>query len=351
MKPEEQEYSSKNILANGNRRYEDHDYASALECAERAIKENQQDKDAWLLKGISLREMGRVYEAIKCLNAAISLDKLFYYAYIENCAAHLALDEIDQASKCVAEALKIHPRSSNAYGWKGFVEFFSGQYRSAITSFRQAIKYEQKERCANFRTNIGDALSSLEEYDKALDCYATASQLDKRDALPIIGVASIFLEKYKDKERADKKFSEAIELDPNAVYAYWIDLGVRLQKEGKDEEAIDYFNKALASDSQFKSLALINKGLICFIKNDYIASINLFESAIGYVSNYSPIAIICKSLALSKAGDFEAAVECYRGAYEFGIAFQNLLPKEVIYKSNLGILYFFKCFDTSLLDS
>jgi len=38
------------------------------------------------------------------------------------------------------------------------------------------------------------ALSSLEEYDKALDCYATASQLDKRDALPIIGVASIFLE-------------------------------------------------------------------------------------------------------------------------------------------------------------
>lgn len=351
MTPSRQYHELKNLIDTGKRHYDDHNYPDALECAEQAIKEDRLNKNAWLLKGIVLREIGRIREAISCFDEAIILDGDFYEGYIGNCAAYLALGENSRARKYVERALEIHPRLSDAHGWKAFVAYFSEQYDTAKASYMKAISYEKGKKSASIRTNLGMVFSAIGMYEDALNYYATASELDKKDAEPVIQMAFVIQEIYANKEESNKKIIKALELDSNAVYVYWIALGISLQEEGKYEVAIDYFDKALASDSLFKSLALINIGISYFKQTNYIKSINYFNSVIEDESNYSAIALLCKSLALSKLNNFVEAAECYRSANKLDNDYQNYLSKEIIYPDIVGNLIFFKGYNTNLLAS
>lgn len=275
-----QDFGSKKLVDLSQKYYDERNFCEAIKCADEAIKENPYHKNAWLLKGIAMREIGRLRDAIDCFNETIKIDKDYYDAYIGNCSAFLAMGENSQAERNVDEALRIHPRLPNAVGWKGFVAHASGHYHTAISNYRKALGTKDGKKEAWIWSNLGDSYFDLGRYEEALDSYATAFNIDNKDAVAIIGMGNVILEIYGNKEESDKKFFEAMKVDQNCVYSYWIGFGVSLDQDGRSQEAIEYFNKSIHQNSFYKSLAFINKGIIFLKQKEYDKSIEYFDLAI-----------------------------------------------------------------------
>jgi len=328
---------------------DDGNYSEAIRYADEAICMNRNDECSWLLKGIVLIEIGRFREAANCFNEAIRLDKDYYEAYIQNCAALSAMGENRQAERNVDQALRIHPRSSYALGWKGFVAAMSGKHSTAIAHFKKALGTKEGIKEGWIWSNLGDSYFDLGRYEEALDSYATAFKEDNKNAGGIIGMARVISEVYGNREESDKKFAEAMLIDPNCVYSYWIGFGVELEKDGKSQEAMEYFNKTINKNYCFEDLAFINKGII-FLKNkEYEKSIEYFDLAIENKSHYSSLALICKSFALQKLNRLQDAKNSFLKAKELDETLDSAKSEYAIYSTLNNEYYFFYCCDIEFL--
>jgi len=349
--------------------YNNKNYLKALECAELAIEKNRDDENAWLLKGIALRETNHPLKAITCFDKSIKLDRNFFEAYIENADVHLALGNYKKAEEYADKALSIHKKSRSsisAWSCKGFIAYSKENYSDSFSYYNKsktiAEPYRKK---ADDTKDVEDfsiiwhmlgAVSfhrteKVYYLDEALGYFREAYDLNKRNALPLLGMSNVFMqEKYYNKELADAKISEALKVDPNLVYASWIEEGVDLAQEGKYVESEKCFNKAIEPGSCHRSLAKINKGLICLRQKEYLNAKNYFDSALNEESNYSALALICKSFALGNLNELNEAKECFNKAMEADPDLECAKSKDLIYKSMSGDLYFFKGYDLPFVE-
>jgi len=340
---------SNKFVKEGNCHYDNRNYTGALKSAELAIGENNGDKYAWLLKGKSLREMGRYYDAIKCFNESINLDELFDDAYLANCAAYLALHEYKKADNCAYEAHKIHPRSPYALNWRGFIAYSEKRPQIAISYYKRAISLPKGKKIASIWCNMGRALA-LNGDIKALDSFACAFKLDKNDVGSLMGMREIFLENMNN-ELADKNLVDALSIDPDYVYAYWISCGASLISKGKYDEAMKSFDKAIEYDSNFKPLALINKGILYLNEAKYCESIDYFDLSLKEKLNYYlALALICKCKALYKLNRLQEAKDCYHSALQLNNDLDFADSSDLIYKSEVGVLVFFDAYDLRAIE-
>ncbi len=340
---------SNKFVKEGNSHYDNRNYTEALKSAKAAIKANEQDKNAWLLKGKSLREMGRYHDAIECFNESIKIDRRFDDAHLANCAAYLALRDYKKADNCADEALKIHRDSPYALNWKGFVTYREKRYSTAISYYEKATRLLKGKKIANIWCNKGLVYLALKRNNEAVDCFATAFLLDKNDAGSKMGMVNFFLENG-DNDRADKNLAEALNIDHDYVYGFWISGGVSLVQKEKYVEAVNYFDKAIASDSFFKPLALINKGCIYLNEAKYNESIDCFDSALNEKSNYSALALICKCSALYKLNRLQEGKDCYHSALQLNNDLDFADSSDLIYKSEVGVLVFFDAYDLRAIE-
>ncbi len=111
----------------------------------------------------------------------------------------------------VAAAIKLRPQESFLYRWRGLAEAELAQYDDALASFSRAIEIDPEN----------------------ADAYSNRSQWRKQ-----VG----------DLERAEKDARKCIELDKQAVYPF-VYLGDIRCLQGKHNDAISHYDKAIAADS------------------------------------------------------------------------------------------------------
>ena len=344
--------------------YDNRNYTEALRCAELAIEKNCKDKNAWLLKGIALREMNRLLTAITCFERSTKLDSNFFNAYIENCHAHLALGDYKKAEEYADKALEIEKRSRGAvFAWssKGLISYHQKNYSESFSHYNKAkaIAETYRKKAKNPKDNekyshiwymlgaVSLCRTEMVYYlDDALQYFIEASGLNRKNALPILGMAIVFQkEKYLNKEKADAQIAEALKRDPNLVYAYWICEGVDLEKEGKYNEAIEYFDKAITADSCYRSLSKINKGLLSLKQKDYRSAKIFFDSALDEESNYSALALIGNCFVLGRSNELQEAKKCFDKAKELDKDLECENSNDLIYQTLSGNIFFFKGYD------
>lgn len=357
------------LVSRGYDYYNNRNYIKALECAELAIEKNRDDENAWLLKGIALRETNHPLKAITCFDKSIKLDRTFFEAYIENADVHLALGNYKKAEEYANKALSIHQKSRNAISaWrcKGFIAYSEGNYSDSFSHYNKSKTIAETYRKKADDTKDVEGFSIIWHMlgavsfqrtekvyylDDALSYFIEAYDLNKKNALPLLGMSNVFKqEKYYNKELADAKISEALKIDSNLVYASWIQDGVDLAQEGKYVESEKCFNKAIEPDSCHRSLAKINKGLICLKHKDYRNAKNYFDSALNEESNYSALALVCKSFALGNLNELNEAKECFNKAMKADPDLECAKSKDLIYKSVCGFLLFFRGYDLSFVE-
>jgi tetratricopeptide (TPR) repeat protein len=138
------------------------------------------------------------------------------------------------------------------------------------------------------------------------------SILDKVRNLNKKGLESNEQGKYQE---AIDYYDKALELDPNYVSAL-NNKGVALKKQGKYQEAIDYYDKALELDPNYVS-ALDNKGQVFEEQGKYQEAIAWFDKALKVNPNYEESltnkvnALNNKGNALLELGNYNEGIKYY----------------------------------------
>lgn len=278
------------------------------------------------------------------------MNKTYINAYIEKANTYYALRDHVRAKNYFRKALKIDKKSPEALNGLGLIAVDQERYGEAIGLYNNVIGNNQDSDLAYIYENIGVAYYRIgkTKYNDALDTFDKAIAMNPKSVGAIVGKGLIFDERGNKKE-SDKRFAEAIDIDPNYVYLQWISKGVSFEEEGKYEEAIAYFNKSLKPNSYFKSLALINLGLTYLLQDKYNDSINYFDRAINIDSYYSALALVCKSSALFKLNDTKKAYECYTKALEMDENLEYDSRNSITYPASDGVLAFFDGYDRDLV--
>jgi tetratricopeptide (TPR) repeat protein len=127
-------------------------------------------------------------------------------------------------------------------------------------------------------------------------------------------------------EEAMEHFHKAIQINPNN-YKALNDLGVALAAKGRFDEAIENYRKALQINPNY-SAALYNLGMALSARGQYDEAIENYYKAIQINPNYSDT-LIGLGVALSAKGRLDEAIENFRKAIQIN-------PNDYKALSNLG---------------
>ena len=153
---------------------------------------------AWFYKGISLKNLGNLEEALKCFDIILKIFPDDIDAL--NGKGHTLYDlgKYEESIKCFDRVLEIDPNNTIALNGKGNILYDLERYEEAIKYYDRAIKYyenvigisnsdyediSKKLKClheedirhfSGIWNNKGNALKKVEKYNEALKCYDIA---------------------------------------------------------------------------------------------------------------------------------------------------------------------------------
>jgi tetratricopeptide (TPR) repeat protein len=191
------------------------------------------------------RARGDMDAAIRNYRIALETDPNALRTLANLGGALISKGDYDAAIDTCKSALLLNPGYVHAYNNLGIALQMKGEHNSAVASFRRAVELVPGQYDAH--SNLAKALSSEGKFEeaianflKALESPALANESDTSIAL---GNAVYNLGRLEEAEAA---YRRAIKLDPGQQQAQ-SNLGVTLARQGKLEEAIAHFLKALES--------------------------------------------------------------------------------------------------------
>ena len=126
--------------------------------------------------------------------------------------------QTQQALKLVDQAIKIDPKNSEAFKWRGTFYFNLSDYNKALTAYNRSLELDPNSSSA--AKSKGDTLSWLNRSGEAITSYSEAIRLDPSDAAAFRerGREKSFILKQHAAGLAD--LNKAIQIDSSDRYAY-----------------------------------------------------------------------------------------------------------------------------------
>ncbi len=227
--------------------------------------------------------------------------------------------------KCYDESLELKA-DAGAYNNRGLAYSELKQYDRAIENYRKAIELNPKY--AEAYSNRGLAYSELKQYDRAIEDYGKAIKLnpDLPEAYNNRGLAYYELKQY---ERAIENYGKALELNPDDAVAY-NNRGLAYYELKQYERAIENYGKALELNPKYAK-AYYNRGLAYYRLNQCERAIENYGKALELNPNDAE-AYNNRGNAYDKLNQHERAIEDYGKAIELNLNYAE-------YYGNRGIVY------------
>ena len=118
---------------------------------------------------------------------------------------------------CFDEAIKRDPSHSDAYGYRGAVYGFIGDYDRAVEDYNEAIELDPG--VSFFYSSRGGAYINKGEYSRAMADLDKSISLDFGNVEAYIARGHVYTEN-RDFAKAANDFHKAVDLDPNFVADY-----------------------------------------------------------------------------------------------------------------------------------
>jgi tetratricopeptide (TPR) repeat protein len=150
-------------------------------------------------------------KAIQDFDEAIRLDPKDSFAFSYRGIAWYSKEEYDKAIQDFDEAIRLGPKYPHLFYHRGLAWFHKKEYDKAIRDFDEAIRLDPKLAIAFH--DRGYMWFHKKEYDKAIQDFDEAIRLDPRWASVFNYRGIAWLEK-KEYDKAFKDFDEAIRLVP-----------------------------------------------------------------------------------------------------------------------------------------
>jgi tetratricopeptide (TPR) repeat protein len=131
--------------------------------------------------GKILTDQKKLDEAVACYKEAIELDPNPAWAYFELGQILRTQNKLEEARACFCKAIKLDPQYSAAHVGLGHALYAQGKLEDAMVAYQEAIKLDPKN--ADTYRSLGALLcDGLRQYDKAIECFQTALELNPRVA-------------------------------------------------------------------------------------------------------------------------------------------------------------------------
>lgn len=160
---------------------------------------------------------------------------------------YLTLDEGQKAKEYIDRALKINPSSSLAHAILGRYYYLEGRGKESEQAYRKASEVDPGN--ADAVSELGKLLMERGHYEDSMKVHSKAIDLNPK-AHAYWSKRGMLLNWVEDVKKAEGDYSNAVDLNP-ADYQSLDGLGFLKLKEGRPQEALEYFQKASLLEPKF----------------------------------------------------------------------------------------------------
>jgi eukaryotic-like serine/threonine-protein kinase len=236
------------------------------------------------------------------------------------------------AQQACSKAVELGNAGAEGHMCLGMLANGSGKYEQAVEQFQQAVQLEP----ANDRAyiNLAGAYQKLNQPQKAEDTYKRAIAV-RPQYWRVYSLLGIFYLSSADYDKASALFRRATDLDPDSYQAF-NNLGAALLYAGKDNEAVQAFEKSIAIRPRYSAYS--NMGVAQFRLRRFKDSVSTFKEALklddtGYQTWGS------MADAAFYGGDTAFAMDSYRKAIALGEQQLKVNPHDTSVLSDLASYY------------
>ncbi len=160
---------------------------------------------------------------------------------------YLTLDEPKRVEEAINRALAINPKASEAYALLGRYHYLAGRAKESEQAFKRALEIDPKN--ASALSEYGRLLMDKGEFERSIKKHDRAIQLNP-GAHSYLSRRGMLLNWLEDIKGAERDYKRALEIT-SADYQSLDGLGIVALKQGRNKEAIEYFNKASLLEPKF----------------------------------------------------------------------------------------------------
>lgn len=223
---------------------EKNNYDRSLSFIEEALIINPGDLDAMNLQAISLRQAGRIQEAVSIYKIILQIRPDFSEALYNLGLALSELGQLEEAEKVYLRAIRINPDLAPAYHNLGDLYLKQGRLDEAEKQFLKAIEF--RPGYVSAYVNLGEIYRRKGDKDRAREYAEKALSLKPDSGQARNLLAHILRDSGKAVEALDA-YQQVLAGNPTSAQAYY-NLGVSLTDVGQWEEAEKSFETALKID-------------------------------------------------------------------------------------------------------
>jgi tetratricopeptide (TPR) repeat protein len=199
----------------------------------------EDDATALSLLGVALRNSGKEVEAEEAHRRAIRIDPNYEEAYY-NLGVVLKFDRPSEAETMFRKALELDPDFAAAHRELGFVLMARGTSAEAGKHLRRALELSPRDAWA--RIYLGNYLWASSKADDALVEFRAAAHLQPTWAMALVCQGDVYEGVYKDLDRAQSLFEEALRLEPDCEMALW-SMARLSRRRGQLDATKDYLGR------------------------------------------------------------------------------------------------------------
>jgi CHAT domain-containing protein/Flp pilus assembly protein TadD len=239
--------------------------------------------EAWHGRGIALKKLGRLDEALASYDKALEIKPNYYEAWNDRGALLFSGGHYEEAISSYNNALKIEPNYHQAWSNQANVLNKLGHHEEALCSYDKALEIKPNSHEALY--NKGMALCNLGCYEEAISSYDNALQIkpDSPQAWHNRGIALRNLGRF---ELAIASYDKALGIKPDS-HETWISRGNAAGRSVSCEQllalgsAITWNNSALNQRRYEGALASLKEGFKYVHQNSHPEGWGLLHQAIG----------------------------------------------------------------------
>ena len=200
--------------------------------------------------------MAHTDKAEETLEKAIALDNKNNEAYLKMAELHFLLMNYDLAQRNIKKAIEQQSHNPKAYFISAWIFREQGDTLAAIRNY--LIAADQNSDYFDAYMELG-ILYHYKRDPLAIDYYNNALNVQPNNVKPLYNIA-MFYQERGNYEKALENYRMILQLEPNHKNALHNIGWIYLVGEGKYEEAVVFFTKAIELDTT-DAVAVFNRGL------------------------------------------------------------------------------------------